>query len=100
MTGVQTAWRLPKCHTSAQALRHHALTTVIGTKDLLDEQHDRRQRTVEAFAPVSSFLIDRRFQHMTADHLAQRSSRRLNKPRTKPPNLFGETPVLGNIHLG
>jgi hypothetical protein len=88
---------LPQRHPRAQPSRHGILATVIGTQYLLDEQHHRRERAVQAFPPAPRLFQYSRLQDVIRDHLAQCRSRRLNKPGAKPPNLFGETAFLGSL---
>jgi hypothetical protein len=73
---------------------------VIGAEDLLDEQHQRRERTIQAFAPGSRLFEHGALEHMSRDHFAQCRTPRLDKTGTKPPNLHDQTSFLATIHLG
>ena len=98
--GVQAARPLPKRHPRAQPMGHGVLAAVIGPENLLDEQSHRRERTVKALPPAPGLLQPDGPQYLSREDLAQRRSRRLNKARPKPPNLFGETPFFATLHLG
>jgi hypothetical protein len=99
-TGVQAARHLAQGHPRAQPAGHGVLAAVIGTQDLLDEQHQGGERTIQAFAPGSSLFEHRVLEHLSREHFAQCLARRLHKAGTKPPNLLDHTSFLATIHLG
>lgn len=97
---VQAARRLAQGDARAQPPGHRVLAAVIGTQDLLDEQHQGGERTIQAFAPATRLFEHGVLEHLSGEHSAQCRARRVHKPGTKPPNLLGKTSFLATIHLG